>query len=86
MPGYLGVPPSRPPFPRRVTMLGLDPSVKKEAGDFGVLLARTSLGPEALNNDTVPVGRDGDAVRVAGGVVRHQLPLARIFFLTSEDK
>ena len=67
-------------------MLGLDPSVKKEAGDFGGLLARTLLGPEALNSDTVLVGCDGDVVRVAHRVVRRQRPLARAVFLTLEDE
>ncbi len=58
----------------------------KEVGDFSALLARTLLEPEALNSDPVQGCRDGDVVRVAHRVVRHQRPLARAVFLTREDE
>ncbi len=57
----------------------------KGVGDFGALLARTLLGPEAPNGDPLQGGLDSDVVRVAHRVVRHQRPLARAVFLTLED-
>ena len=56
----------------------------KEVGDFGAPLARTLLGPEALNSDPVQGCRNCDVVRVAGRVAGRHRPSAKAVFLTLE--